>query len=58
MQILGDFVDSYRNLSYKNIFGKLWASSYCPQVCNRKEKLTPGDFTVKSTAILKALSTT
>ena len=30
--IQGDFVDSYRNLSYKNIMGKLWVSEFCKQV--------------------------
>ena len=28
----GSFVDTYRNLTYKNIMGKLWASSACTQV--------------------------
>ena len=28
----GGFIDTYKNLSYKNIFGKLWASEFCPQV--------------------------
>ena len=27
----GDFLDSYRNLSYKNIMGKLWVSQFCEQ---------------------------
>ena len=27
--IQGDFLDSYRNLSYKNIMGKLWVSEFC-----------------------------
>ena len=30
--IQGDFVDTYRNLSYKNIMGKLWVSEFCKQV--------------------------
>ena len=28
---LGDFLDTYRNLSYKNVFGKLWVSNFCEQ---------------------------
>ena len=27
--IQGDFLDTYRNLSYKNIMGKLWVSEFC-----------------------------
>ena len=27
----GGFRDTYRNLSYKNILGKLWASQFCAQ---------------------------
>ena len=27
----GGFHDSYHNLSYKNIFGKLWVSTFCEQ---------------------------
>ena len=29
--IQGGFHDSYRNLSYKSIFGKLWVSEFCEQ---------------------------
>ena len=29
--VQGDFMDSYHNLSYKNVMGKLWASNFCPQ---------------------------
>ena len=28
----GDFLDTYRNLSYKNVTGKLWVSQFCQQV--------------------------
>ena len=24
-------MDTYRNLSYKNVFGKLWVSNFCEQ---------------------------
>ena len=27
----GGFHDSYHNLSYKNVFGKLWVSTFCEQ---------------------------
>ena len=27
----GDFLDTYRNLSYKNIMGNLWVSHFCEQ---------------------------
>ena len=27
--IQGSFHDSYRNLSYKNVFGLLWVSKFC-----------------------------
>ena len=27
----GDFLDTYRNLSYKNIMGNLWVSQFCEQ---------------------------
>ena len=30
--VQGDFLDTYRNLSYKNIMGKLWVSQFCQQV--------------------------
>ena len=30
--VQGDFVDTYHNLSYKSIMGKLWVSEYCQQV--------------------------
>ena len=30
--VQGDFLDTYRNLSYKNIMGQLWASEFCEQV--------------------------
>ena len=29
--VQGDFLDTYHNLSYKNIFGKLWVSEFCEQ---------------------------
>ena len=29
--VQGGFYDTYRNLSYKNIMGKLWASQFCSQ---------------------------
>ena len=29
--VQGDFVDHYRNLSYKAIMGKLWVSEFCEQ---------------------------
>ena len=29
--VLGDFLDTYHNLSYKNVFGKLWVSEFCEQ---------------------------
>ncbi|XP_023334739.1 LARGE xylosyl- and glucuronyltransferase 2 [Eurytemora carolleeae] len=29
--VQGDFLDTYRNLSYKNVFGKLWVSNFCEQ---------------------------
>ena len=29
--VQGDFLDTYRNLSYKNIMGKLWVSQFCEQ---------------------------
>ena len=35
--IQGDFFDSYRNLSYKNIMGKLWVSEFCSQVCLKSD---------------------
>ncbi len=28
---MGDFIDKYHNLVYKNIFGKLWVSEFCEQ---------------------------
>ena len=27
----GDFLDTYYNLSYKNVLGKLWVSNFCEQ---------------------------
>ena len=30
--VQGDFLDTYRNLSYKNIMGKLWVTEFCQQV--------------------------
>ena len=30
--VQGDFTDSYRNLSYKNVMGALWAAEFCAQV--------------------------
>ena len=30
--VQGDFLDTYRNLSYKSIMGQLWASEFCEQV--------------------------
>ena len=29
--IQGNFSDTYHNLTYKNIMGKLWVSHFCPQ---------------------------
>ena len=29
--VQGDFLDSYRNLSYKNVMGVLWAAEFCAQ---------------------------
>ena len=29
--VQGGFTDTYRNLSYKNILGKLWSSLFCDQ---------------------------
>jgi beta-1,3-galactosyltransferase 1 len=29
--VQGDFADTYRNLSYKNIMGKLWVATFCEQ---------------------------
>merc|ERR1712106_1093846 len=29
--VQGNFHDSYRNLTYKNIFGLLWVSNFCSQ---------------------------
>ncbi|XP_023337865.1 beta-1,3-galactosyltransferase 2 isoform X2 [Eurytemora carolleeae] len=29
--IQGDYLDTYRNLSYKNIMGNLWVSQFCEQ---------------------------
>jgi len=29
--VQGSFVDTYRNLTYKNVMGKHWASTFCPQ---------------------------
>ena len=29
--VQGDFVDHYKNLSYKAIMGKLWVSEFCEQ---------------------------
>jgi len=29
--VQADFFDSYRNLSYKNVFGKIWVSRFCEQ---------------------------
>lgn len=29
--VQGDFRDTYHNLSYKNIMGKLWAATFCEQ---------------------------
>ena len=37
--VQGDFLDSYRNLSYKNIMGKLWVSQFCKQVFWSMRKL-------------------
>ena len=30
--VQGDFLDTYRNLSYKNVMGKLWVTEFCQQV--------------------------
>ena len=27
--VQGDFIDSYHNLTYKNVMGLLWATEYC-----------------------------
>ena len=35
--IQGDFFDSYRNLSYKNIMGNFWVSEFCSQVCLKSD---------------------
>ena len=29
--VQGTFMDTYRNLTYKNIMGKLWISQFCNQ---------------------------
>ena len=29
--VQGGFMDSYHNLSYKNLFGKMWVSEFCEQ---------------------------
>ena len=29
--LAGGVVDSYRNLTYKSIFGKYWVHTFCPQ---------------------------
>ena len=29
--VQADFIDSYRNMSYKNLLGLAWLSSWCPQ---------------------------
>lgn len=29
--VQGNFMDTYRNLTYKNIMGKHWVANYCPQ---------------------------
>lgn len=29
--VQGSFVDTYRNLTYKNVMGKHWAATFCPQ---------------------------
>ena len=29
--VQGNFLDTYHNLSYKNIMGKLWVTEFCPQ---------------------------
>ena len=29
--VQGGFIDAYSNMTYKNIFGKLWVSEFCPQ---------------------------
>ena len=30
--VQGSFIDSYRNLTYKNVMGLLWTTTFCPQV--------------------------
>ena len=30
--VQGSFSDTYRNLTYKNLLGKLWVSTFCRQV--------------------------
>ena len=29
--VQGNFKDAYRNMTYKNVFGLLWASMFCEQ---------------------------
>ena len=29
--VQANYVDAYHNMSYKNIFGKLWVSEFCEQ---------------------------
>merc|ERR1712012_4692 len=29
--VQADFIDSYRNMSYKNLFGLAWVATWCPQ---------------------------
>ena len=36
--VQGEFLDIYRNLSYKNIVGKLWVSEFRQQVCSMIEE--------------------
>ena len=42
--VQGDFLDTYRNLSYKNIMGQLWASEYCEQVGGEKTDHVPDNW--------------
>ena len=29
--VQGNFLDSYKNLTYKTVLGHMWVSSFCPQ---------------------------
>ena len=53
--VQGDFLDTYRNLSYKNIMGQLWASEFCEQVGGDETDEVSADWlcVVKAQFILK-----